>query len=177
MDSAGTAPDSQPIDQLSESLEDYLEAILMIEEEKQAARPKDIARRLSVSAPSVTGALRNLAVHGLVNYAPYDLVTLSAHGRRIAVDVRRRHVALHRFLTDLLKIDEEEADEIACRMEHALPPHVLTRLVAFMDFVDDCPWCELSWSPTGGFERKREESLAEAERLVESPGSDTEENG
>ncbi len=154
MISASKTPASPAEGQLSESLEDYLEAILSIEGEKQAARPKDIARRLSVSAPSVTAALRNLAARGLVNYSPYDLVTLTTHGRQIAADVRRRHEALRRFFTDLLKLEENEADEIACHMEHALPPHVLTRLVAFMDFIDGCPLGDLDWSPSGGFERK-----------------------
>ncbi|MBN1461868.1 MAG: metal-dependent transcriptional regulator [Armatimonadetes bacterium] len=139
---------------LSESLEDYLEAILAIEDEKHAARSKDIVRRLSVSPPSVTAALQNLAARGLVNYAPYDLITLTEQGRRIAADVRRRHEALRRFFTELLKVDPDEADQIACHMEHSLPSHVLTRLVDFMDFIGECPWGELSWSPAGGFERR-----------------------
>ncbi|OFW61739.1 MAG: hypothetical protein A2133_06315 [Actinobacteria bacterium RBG_16_64_13] len=141
------APDTR----LSESLEDYLEAILSIEGEKQAARPKDIARRLSVSPPSVTAALQNLAARGLVNYAPYDLVTLTARGRRLASDVRRRHEVLRRFFNDLLKLDLREADDVACHMEHALPPHVLTRLVEFMDFVNDSPCGGAAWSPRTGF--------------------------
>lgn len=157
MSSPGTVPVPSQDGGLSESLEDYLEAILAIEDEKQAARSKDIARRLSVSPPSVTAALQNLAGRGLVNYAPYDLVTLTKRGRKIAADVRRRHEALRRFFTELLKLDPDEADRIACHMEHSLPSHVLIRLVDFMDFIGECPWGELTWSPTGGFERRRAE--------------------
>lgn len=149
-----TARDISPSAQaakLSESLEDYLEAILHIEEQKNAARPKDIARRLGVSAPSVTGALQNLAARGLVNYRPYDLVTLTSRGRRVARDVIRRHEGLRRFFTDLLRIDAAEADRVACDMEHALPPHVLSRLVEFIDFIAESSHGGLTWTAESGF--------------------------
>jgi len=61
---------------LSESLEDYLETILGIVEEKQAAKAKDVSARLGVNASSVTGALHALRERGLINHAPYDIVTL-----------------------------------------------------------------------------------------------------
>jgi DtxR family transcriptional regulator, Mn-dependent transcriptional regulator len=137
--------------QLSESLEDYLEAILAIEREKQAARSKDIARRVDVSPPSVTAALRNLASRGLVNYAPYDLVTLTPRGRRAARDVRRRHEGLRRLFTTLLCLEAEEAERVACKMEHALSTPVLTRLVEFIDFIEDGPHGAFAWSPESGF--------------------------
>ncbi len=121
---------------LSESLEDYLEAILAIENEKKAARPKDIARFLSVSSPSVTGALQRLARHKLINYAPYDLVTLTDEGRCLALDIKRRHEALLRFFVDVLQLDSEEANKIACHAEHALSAEALARLIKFMDFLD-----------------------------------------
>lgn len=138
-------------DRLSESLEDYLEAILHIEEDKNAARPKDIAQRLRVSPPSVTAALQNLAGRGLVNYQPYDLVTLTSRGRRIARDVARRHDGLRRFLIDILHIEFAEADTVACSMEHALPSHILIRLVEFIDFLGQNPNTRPTWSPESGF--------------------------
>jgi len=145
-------PASERGGRLSESLEDYLEAILEIETEKQAARPKDIARRLGVSAPSVTTALQNLAARKLVNYAPYDLVTLTPRGRRTARGVRRRHDALRRFFTDLLRLEPDEADDVACHMEHSLSARALSRLTAFMDFIEESPHGGVVWSPSGGFE-------------------------
>ena len=141
----------QPQAELSESLEDYLEAILAIEDEKHAARPKDVAQRLSVSPPSVTAALQNLGARKLINYAPYDLVTLTDEGRRLARDVARKHAALRRFFRDLLRLDPEEADDLACHMEHSLPPHALDRLVEFMDFIDQSPHGGVKWSAEKGF--------------------------
>ncbi len=60
---------------LTASQEDYLEAIYTISQEKMAARAKDISTHLDVRASSVTGALRTLGGMGLINYAPYDLIT------------------------------------------------------------------------------------------------------
>jgi DtxR family Mn-dependent transcriptional regulator len=119
-------------EKLSSSLEDYLEAILGIVESKQAARVKDISQALGVGSPSVTGALQTLSAKGLVNYAPYELITLTDEGRRIAADVARRHEILHKFLVTVLGVDEHEADLGACQMEHSISKTILERLVAYM---------------------------------------------
>lgn len=124
---------------LSASLEDYLEAILEIVTKKQAARAKDIAQHLHVQASSVTGALKVLSEKGLINYAPYDLITLTSEGERAARDVTRRHETLKNFFSEILFIDADEAENGACKMEHAIPPTILNRLIQFADFVEQCP--------------------------------------
>lgn len=124
---------------LSESQEDYLEAILAVIQEKGAVRAKDIAARLGVTSPSVTGALRALSDSGLLNYAPYDVITLTAEGKRAAEDVSRRHRLLRDFLVAALGVSPGEADHVACRMEHALSPQVARRLATFMRFKEMCP--------------------------------------
>lgn len=70
--------------ELSASLEDYLEAIYNVIQEKQAVRSKDIAETLKVSRSSVTSALHALADKKLINYAPYDIITLTTGGRNRA---------------------------------------------------------------------------------------------
>jgi DtxR family Mn-dependent transcriptional regulator len=135
---------------LSASLEDYLEAIYHIIAEKQAARAKDISRRLKVGGSSVTGALRSLAEKGLVNYAPYDLITLTADGEKIAADVVRRHEVLRDFFVKVLAVEYAEADDAACKMEHAIPKTVLERFIDFANFVEVCPRGGAKW--IAGFE-------------------------
>jgi len=130
---------------LSASLEDYLETIFIVAEEKGAARPKDIADRLTVKAASVTGALKILAEKELVNYAPYDVVTLTPAGKRIAKKILGKHNALLRFFTNVLDIPHEEADEFACKMEHSIPDHVLERFIGFAEFVEKCPNSGAIW--------------------------------
>ncbi|MBN1269007.1 MAG: metal-dependent transcriptional regulator [Kiritimatiellae bacterium] len=124
---------------LSESLEDYLEAILHIVAEKQAARAKDIAERLGVSNASVTSALHSLSEKKLVNHAPYDIVTLTREGNEIAEGIVRRHEALRDFFVKVLAVDEKEAEECACKMEHSVPDNVLERFISFLEFAEGCP--------------------------------------
>ncbi len=124
---------------LTASMEDYLEAIYHIVRKKQAARAKDIARRLEVNNSSVTGALRTLSEKGFINYAPYDVITLTPKGHKHAEDVVRRHEALMDFFTKVLCVDAEEASDAACKMEHAVSRTILDRLIRFVEFLDICP--------------------------------------
>jgi DtxR family transcriptional regulator, Mn-dependent transcriptional regulator len=136
---------------LSASLEDYLEAIFQIICHKQAVRAKDIAKRLGVSSSSVTGALHSLAERKLVNYAPYDVITLTDEGLAIAKDVARRHEVLRDFFIKVLSVDEAEADEAACGMEHSVQPNLLERLILFAEFADSCPRLGLQWMDGVGY--------------------------
>ncbi|MBN1320101.1 MAG: metal-dependent transcriptional regulator [Thermoleophilia bacterium] len=120
-------------DVLSESLEDYLEAILQLERECRVARVSEIADQLNVSRPSVTGALKNLAARGLVTHEPYGHVTLTDEGSGIAVEVERRHVAIRDFLVDVLGVPAEKADVTACRLEHVVEPDVLAHFVSYAE--------------------------------------------
>jgi DtxR family Mn-dependent transcriptional regulator len=124
---------------LSASLEDYLEAIFHIVRKKHAARPKDISKFLEVGNSSVTGALRALKARNLVNYAPYDLVTLTPTGEELARDVVRRHESLREFFIKVLAAGNELADEAACKMEHAVPADLVDRFVRFVEFIEMCP--------------------------------------
>ncbi len=124
---------------LSASLEDYIEAIAHIVDEKKVARGKEIAKRLNVSRASVTEALRSLSKKGLINYEPYEVITLTEEGKEVAQDVIRRHEALKEFFIKVLAIDETIAEESACRIEHAAPPEVIDRLIRFVKFIEICP--------------------------------------
>ena len=130
---------------LSASLEDYLEAIFWIAQSKGAARAKDIAERLRVKASSVTGALHALGEKKYVNYAPYDVITLTSEGLEVAKKVVRRHQILKDFFAEVLAVDEDIADEGACKLEHSIPRPIVERLVDFMEFVEVCPRGGKDW--------------------------------
>jgi len=131
--------------ELTASQEDYLETILGLIHQTGNARVRDIAERLSVAKSSVTFALRGLAKRDLVNYEPYQLVTLTEQGRVLAEGVRRRHRGLSRFLQDVLDVDERIAEASACRIEHAVPDGLVRRLSCFGEFMSrsDVPSCQL----------------------------------
>lgn len=118
--------------ELTANMEDYLEAIMALQVEQKVARVRDIARRLNVKMPSVTGAVKNLAEKGLVNYERYSFVTLTPKGRVIAEEISRRHRIIYDFLTGILGVGSETAEQDACRIEHAVSPETVARLINFM---------------------------------------------
>ena len=124
---------------LSASLEDYLETIYDIIQEKQAVRAKDIAARLKVSNASVTGALRALAKRKFLNYAPYDVITLTPEGEKVAREIARRHQVLKDFFIKVLAVDATKANEAACKLEHGISSEITNRLVQFIEFIEICP--------------------------------------
>ncbi len=130
---------------LTASLEDYLEAIFHIIADKQAVRPKDIAKRLQVSNSSVTGALRALADKAMIHYAPYDVISLTPVGRKAAEDVVRRHEVLRDFFVEVLAVEAQDADKAACRMEHSIPKVILDRFIQFAEFMEVCPRGGAKW--------------------------------
>ena len=130
---------------LSANMEDYLEAIFHISAEKKAARAKDIAERLNVKKSSVTGALRTLSEKGYVNYAPYDIITLTADGQELAKDVVRRHETLKDFFVKILLLDDAEAEEASCKIEHAISERILDRIINFVEFMEICPRGGREW--------------------------------
>jgi DtxR family Mn-dependent transcriptional regulator len=130
---------------LSESMENYLEVILELEQANKVARAKDIADRLGVQRGSVTGALKNLEEKGFINYTPYSFITLTKKGEKLAKDIAYRHAVLKDFLLNILQIDPETAENTACSMEHAIDTQTLERLVCFIDYIHICPRTGDDW--------------------------------
>ncbi|MFW6107355.1 MAG: metal-dependent transcriptional regulator [bacterium] len=127
--------------ELSSTLEDYVRTMAQLAAEKGTARVRDLAAALSVHKSTVTGALKSLSEKGLVEYAPYEIATLTPRGEEVARRVARRHDVIRNFLVEVLSVDEELAEANACRMEHGLDREVLERLRVFAEFVKRCPHC------------------------------------
>ncbi len=124
---------------LTPSLEDYLEAILIISKEKKIARVKDIAEHLKVRTASVVGALKILEKKGYVSHERYGYVELTEEGKKIASEVYRRHLILKEFFIEVLDLPEKEAEENACAIEHHLTSDAVDRFLAFINFIKGCP--------------------------------------
>ena len=105
--------------QLYESAENYLEAVLMLEEKNGLVRSVDIANELNFSKPSVSIAIKKLRQSGYIEMDGSSLISLTPAGRAVAESVYERH----RILTALLMalgVSEENARADACRLEHVL---------------------------------------------------------
>ena len=102
-----------------ESLEDYLETILMLQKSKGQVRSIDIANEMNFTKPSVSVAMKNLREKGYITMDSTGYITLTEAGRRRAEDVLERHT----ILADLLMrigVSKETALADACKVEHDL---------------------------------------------------------
>lgn len=120
---------------LSATQEDYLRVILRFQREKQFARVSDISSSLKVAKSAVTAALQNLSSKGLIHYQPYEPVTLTKEGEQQAEELLLRHGIILDFLREVLAIKPEEAESIACKMEHAINAPALEKFVCFLVFI------------------------------------------
>ena len=133
----------------SSSLEDYLEAILLLSpSDGQGVRVTDIGEQLCVSKSSVSVAVKKLKAAGLVSHKRYGDIRLTPTGRQQAEEIAGRHDLLYRFLKEILGIDERTAQQDACRLEHDLSPKTAESLSRFVKFLtdgrpEDCMWKQL----------------------------------
>jgi DtxR family transcriptional regulator, Mn-dependent transcriptional regulator len=118
---------------VSPAAEDYLKAILQLEE-AGGASTSAIAERLGISQPSVTQMTKKLAAAGLVTRIPYRGVTLTESGRLIALEVLRHHRLLERYLADALGLPLEDVHAEADRLEHVLSEEVEARIDAALGY-------------------------------------------
>ena len=123
---------------ISASLEDYLEAIYKIREVQDSVRPIELSRRLGVGRASVSEALRSLSNRGLVNYENYGVLTLTEKGEKVAQEVIFKHNILYDFFANILELDELEADQNACKIEHSISSKALEKLKKFMEDYKKC---------------------------------------
>ena len=121
---------------LSESLEDYLEAIAELIYENGHAHTKEIATMLNVKMPSVTGALRQLEQLGYIVYNIHYPVQLTPEGEAVAAKIIERHKVLKKFFSDILGLPYDKASITACRLEHAVDEETIERFILFSEAIE-----------------------------------------
>ena len=119
-------------------MDDYLEQILHLIEEKGYARPVDVSKRLGISQASVTNMLQRLDSEGLVKHEKYRGTVLTEEGRRIAQAIIDRHELLTEFLR-LFEIDEEMIYRDVEGMEHHVSRATLDALRAVTETLNESP--------------------------------------
>jgi len=124
-----------PSSDLTSSVEDYLEVIYELMNERGYARSVDISEYLGVKSPSVTSMLQKLHGMGLVVYERYRGITLTERGKRLARSVEQRHLAITRFLR-ILGVSESIANSDAEGIEHHVHEATIERITKFVDFVE-----------------------------------------
>ncbi len=115
---------------LSRSVQDYLKAVLELAGDDGFATTGDLAERLGVAAPSVTGMLRRLSAArpALLVYAKHRGARLTALGRRRALEMVRHHRLIEQFLYETLGVPWDEVHDEAERLEHAISEPLEARI-------------------------------------------------
>lgn len=115
-------------------MEDYLEVIYELIEDKGYATTVDISNYLNVSSPSVTKMLQRLNESGHINYEKYRGISLTESGMAVAENMHERHGVLAEFLK-MIGVEEETANRDAEGIEHHLHPETLQKLEEFIRIV------------------------------------------
>lgn len=122
----------------TDRMEDYLEVIYELVEQKGYATTVDISNYLNVSSPSVTKMTQRLDETGYLKYEKYRGIRLTDEGVHIAKNIRNRHGLLAEFFK-MIGVDEESANSDAEGIEHHLHPETIKRLEDFMNVLKKYP--------------------------------------
>lgn len=115
----------------TDRMEDYLEVIYELVQQKGYATTVDISSYLNVSSPSVTKMMQKLDETGYLKYEKYRGIKLTNEGIRIARNIRNRHGLLAEFFK-IIGVDEETANNDAEGIEHHLHPETMKKLEDFI---------------------------------------------
>ena len=126
---------------LTISIQDYLKHIYELTENGESASTNALAKKLRISAPSVTGMIQKMASAkpALVEYQKHKGVTLTREGRRAALEVIRHHRLLEAWLVQTLGYSWDEVHEEAERLEHVISEEFEQRIAAAMGNPDRDP--------------------------------------
>jgi|SRR5271157_207508 len=129
------------IELLSDSIQDYLKIIYELTQSGETASTTALARRLGIAPASVTGMVQKLSSvkPALVSYRKHQGVTLTAAGKRAALEVIRHHRLIEAWLVQTLGYSWDEVHDEAEKLEHALSEDLERRIAAAMGQPDRDP--------------------------------------
>jgi len=125
--------------ELHDTTEEYLEAILEIEEEGTTPIRARLVERLGLSAPAVSETVNRLVEHGYAELLDDRSLRLTPKGRAVATSIVRRHRLAERLLLDVIGLEWEKVHKEAARWEHAISADVEEKLVLLLGDPATCP--------------------------------------
>lgn len=118
---------------LSQSIEDYLKAIYILETEGEGASTTNIAETLSVSSASVTNMLKRLAKMNLIDHKSYKGAQLTESGKKIALEILRHHRLLELYLKEIMGYSWDEVHDEAEKLEHHISEQFEDKIAELLD--------------------------------------------
>jgi Mn-dependent DtxR family transcriptional regulator len=124
-------------DDLSASMEDYLEMIYRLSLDEGYTRVNDIASALNVQAPSVTKMIRKLNEKNYVNYEKYGIIKLTSSGKNLGKYLLTRHNTIYKFL-EILDVKKNLHENVE-GIEHNIDENTLECILTLVNFFNDFP--------------------------------------
>jgi DtxR family Mn-dependent transcriptional regulator len=146
--------------EVTEVVEEYLEGIYRLQEKSGVARTSDIVKMLQVVPGTVTNTVERLEKEGMLRHEPYRGVKLTDKGRKIALDVIRRHRLSERLLTDFVRVDWDKVHDAACKLEHGIANDVIKKLEKALGHPKTCPHGNPIPTACGGIIEEKSEPLS-----------------
>jgi DtxR family Mn-dependent transcriptional regulator len=142
-------------------VEEYLECIYKLQEKSGVARTSDIVKSLGVVPGTVTNTVEWLEKEDLVTHKPYKGVKLTEKGRKIALQVIRRHRLSERLLVDILHMKWDKVHDAACKLEHGITDEMIKPLEKALKHPKTCPHGNPIPTKSGGIVEEKSQPLIE----------------
>ena len=146
---------------VSSSKENYLKAIYHLQEEDGVVTTNALAKELDTRAASITDMLKKLKTQKLLLYEKYQGFRLSPEGRKLAIQIIRKHRLWEVFLVQKLNFGWEEVHEMAEELEHITSKKLVDRLDEFLGFPKSDPHGDPIPDVNGKMSPKKQVSLLE----------------
>jgi len=117
--------------------EDYLKVVYMLQRDKEEVRLKEVARTMNLKPPTVLQYINKLCEMGLVVYSQ-GRIRLTEEGLKKAKKLLEKYEVIRNFFKDVMGMDEEKANEIACLIEHVVDEDTIEKMKTFMSKVKEC---------------------------------------
>ncbi|MCL2223773.1 MAG: metal-dependent transcriptional regulator [Defluviitaleaceae bacterium] len=114
------------------SAEDYLETILVLTEQQGKVRSVDIANHMNFSKPTISIQMKRFLENGYITFDENRNIHLTEKGSEIAERIHKRHTLLTSVLI-AIGVDEEQAREDACKIEHSISEKTFECIKEFYD--------------------------------------------
>lgn len=117
---------------ITSSLEEYLKTMYVLKKQGQDIKVTTIANKMNCTKPSVNKAIRNLKSNGLVNYEVYGDIELTQKGEQLAKKVLEAYDIVNAFLTEILEVPKEEAEQEAEKLKSTMGDVTLNKLTKYV---------------------------------------------
>ncbi len=142
-------------------VEEYLETIYRLQEKMGVARTSDMVNMLQVVPGTVTNTVERLEREGYITHEPYRGVKLTEKGRKIAIQVVRRHRLSERLLTDILHMEWDKVHDAACKLEHSITNEIIKPLEKALGHPKTCPHGNPIPTKCGGIIEEKSQPLTD----------------